>query len=179
MYFHPILIGLYPVLIKLLGGPVSVDFEFNSELVMKRVAKTIMLMDAFAKIGDPQCELLLLRACTGVSKLCFVMRICMSTSCVQVSSTHFGQGIGAYWCCFGGRFRKLAMETCYITLYIWGTWCLQSTDLQTKLLQHTCVTYSGSIFDDALSVINSTMGTDILSNPSEIATPELIDIYFT
>ncbi|GKF49959.1 hypothetical protein Tco_0143210, partial [Tanacetum coccineum] len=49
--------------VKLLGGSVSVNFGFNSELVMKRVAKTIVLMDAVAKINDPQCELLLLRAC--------------------------------------------------------------------------------------------------------------------
>ena len=42
----------------------------------KRVAKTITLMDAVAKLNDPQCELLLLRACTGVSKLYFTMRTC-------------------------------------------------------------------------------------------------------
>ncbi|GJT14924.1 hypothetical protein Tco_0873630, partial [Tanacetum coccineum] len=39
--------------VKLLGGPASVDFNFSSELVMKRVAKTIRLMDAVAKINDP------------------------------------------------------------------------------------------------------------------------------
>ncbi|GJT48790.1 putative reverse transcriptase domain-containing protein [Tanacetum coccineum] len=62
--------------VKLLGGVVSVDFGFSSELVMKRVAKTIVLMDAVAKINDPQCELLLLRACTGIYKLYFAMRTC-------------------------------------------------------------------------------------------------------
>ncbi|GJV20777.1 hypothetical protein Tco_1369797 [Tanacetum coccineum] len=40
--------------VKLLGGPASVDFDFSSELVMKRVAKTIELMDAVARINDPQ-----------------------------------------------------------------------------------------------------------------------------
>nr|GEZ05818.1 hypothetical protein [Tanacetum cinerariifolium] len=52
--------------VKLLGGPVSVDSNFCNELVMKRVAKTIRLMDAIAKINDAQCELLLLRSCMGI-----------------------------------------------------------------------------------------------------------------
>nr|GEX85100.1 hypothetical protein [Tanacetum cinerariifolium] len=34
------------------------DFDFSSELVMKRVSKTIVLMDAVAKINDPQCQVL-------------------------------------------------------------------------------------------------------------------------
>ncbi|GKE70766.1 putative reverse transcriptase domain-containing protein, partial [Tanacetum coccineum] len=62
--------------VKLLDGPASVDFDFCNELVMKRVAKTIGLMDAIAKINDPQCELLLLRSCTGISRLYFTMRAC-------------------------------------------------------------------------------------------------------
>nr|GEV55693.1 acyl transferase/acyl hydrolase/lysophospholipase [Tanacetum cinerariifolium] len=49
--------------VKLLGGPVSVDFGFSSELVFKRVAKSIELIDVVAKLNDPHCELLLLRAC--------------------------------------------------------------------------------------------------------------------
>nr|GEW53566.1 hypothetical protein [Tanacetum cinerariifolium]GEW73752.1 hypothetical protein [Tanacetum cinerariifolium] len=62
--------------VKLLGGSASVDFDFYNELVMKRVAKTIGLMDAISKINDPQCELFLLRSCTGISKLYFTMRTC-------------------------------------------------------------------------------------------------------
>ncbi|GJT98253.1 hypothetical protein Tco_1093771 [Tanacetum coccineum] len=49
--------------VKLLGRPTSADFDFSSKLVMKRVAKSIQLMDVVAKINDPRCELLLLRAC--------------------------------------------------------------------------------------------------------------------
>ena len=45
------------------------DFEFSSALAMKRVDKTIELMVAIAKLKDPQCELMLLRACAGISKL--------------------------------------------------------------------------------------------------------------
>nr|GEW18951.1 putative reverse transcriptase domain-containing protein [Tanacetum cinerariifolium]GEW47052.1 putative reverse transcriptase domain-containing protein [Tanacetum cinerariifolium] len=37
--------------VKLLGGAVSVNFGFSSELAMKRVSKTIELMDAVAKIN--------------------------------------------------------------------------------------------------------------------------------
>nr|GEX70155.1 hypothetical protein [Tanacetum cinerariifolium] len=43
--------------------------SFNIELVMKRVAKTIELIDTVARINDPQCELLLLRACAACSKV--------------------------------------------------------------------------------------------------------------
>ncbi|GJY10531.1 hypothetical protein Tco_0378716 [Tanacetum coccineum] len=62
--------------VKLLGGPASVDFYFCNDRVMKRVAKTIVLMDEVAKINNPQCELLLLRSCTGISRLYFTMRTC-------------------------------------------------------------------------------------------------------
>ncbi|GJS43084.1 hypothetical protein Tco_0568127 [Tanacetum coccineum] len=44
---------------------------------MKRVAKTIILMDTVATINDPQCELLLLHSCIGISKLYFSMRTCL------------------------------------------------------------------------------------------------------
>nr|GEV28789.1 hypothetical protein [Tanacetum cinerariifolium] len=60
--------------VKLLGGPASVDFNFSNELVMKRVAKTIVLMEKIAKINDPYYEFLLLHACAGISKLYFAMR---------------------------------------------------------------------------------------------------------
>nr|GEV97371.1 hypothetical protein [Tanacetum cinerariifolium] len=39
-------------------------------------AKTIRLMDAIAKINDPQCELFLLRSCTSISRLYITMRTC-------------------------------------------------------------------------------------------------------
>nr|GEW47768.1 hypothetical protein [Tanacetum cinerariifolium] len=62
--------------VKLLGGFASVDFDFCNELVMKRVAKTIMVMDVTSKINDSQCELLFLRSCTGICRLYFTMRTC-------------------------------------------------------------------------------------------------------
>ncbi|GKA32385.1 hypothetical protein Tco_0718752 [Tanacetum coccineum] len=60
---------------------------------------------------------------------------------------------------------------------------LQSAGLQTKLLRHTDIVSPGPIFNDALSVFNISMETDLLCNPSEIAAPKLMkkmtDIYFT
>ncbi|GJW55617.1 hypothetical protein Tco_0099702 [Tanacetum coccineum] len=52
-----------------------------------------------------------------------------------------------------------------------------------KLIRYTGIVSPGPIFDDALSVFNTSMETDLLSNPSEIAAPKLMkkmaDIYFT
>ncbi|GKB92250.1 hypothetical protein Tco_0964522, partial [Tanacetum coccineum] len=60
---------------------------------------------------------------------------------------------------------------------------LQSAELQTKLLRHTDIVAFGPNFDDALCVFNTSMETDFLSNPSEIAASKLMkkmtDIYFT
>nr|GEX07228.1 hypothetical protein [Tanacetum cinerariifolium] len=77
------LAGIFPLNIarplhgvKLLGGPASVDFDFSSELVMKRLTKTIVLMDMVASINDPQCELMLLRACAA-SGATFDDALCM------------------------------------------------------------------------------------------------------
>nr|GEU60682.1 hypothetical protein [Tanacetum cinerariifolium] len=60
---------------------------------------------------------------------------------------------------------------------------LQSDGLQTKLLRHAGIFYSGPNFDDALCVFNTSVETDIMSNSSEITAPKLMkklaDIYFT
>nr|GEZ47737.1 hypothetical protein [Tanacetum cinerariifolium] len=42
----------------IIGGPVSVAPDFSSSLVMKKVSKTIGLLDAVAKINDLQCYVL-------------------------------------------------------------------------------------------------------------------------
>ena len=62
--------------VKLLGGSVSLDDSFCRDLASKRVSKTISLMEAIGKLNDPQCELLLLRNCAGVSKLSYALRTC-------------------------------------------------------------------------------------------------------
>nr|GEW64634.1 hypothetical protein [Tanacetum cinerariifolium] len=63
--------------VKELGDLASVDFDFSSELVMKRVAKPIGLMDVVVVINDPRCDLLLPHACTSIFKLYFAMRACL------------------------------------------------------------------------------------------------------
>lgn len=67
-------IGRSSIGVKLLGGPVSLNAKFCSQMVLERVQKTLQLMAAVHKLEDPQSELLLLRNCTGVSKLYFTMR---------------------------------------------------------------------------------------------------------
>nr|GEY14996.1 hypothetical protein [Tanacetum cinerariifolium] len=123
--------------VKLLSGPASVDFYFCNELVMKRVAKTIVLMDATAKINDPQYEL--------------------QENCTEKQEE---------------TLRNSDEDLVHL-----------SAGLQTKLLRHTGIVASGSIFDDALSMFNTSMEIELLCNPSEIAAPKLMkkmaDIYFT
>ncbi|GJT81213.1 zinc finger, CCHC-type containing protein [Tanacetum coccineum] len=178
--------------VKLLGGPASVDFDFCNELVMKRVAKTIGLMDAIAKINDPQCELLLLRSCTGISRLYFTMRTCPPRvfesaqrsfdvalrSSLERIVTASGPGFGDWqWrlatlpFAFGGLGVYSAGD---VLNYAFLASRLQSAGLQTKLLRHTSIVSPGPIFDEALSVFNTSMETDLLSNPSEIATTKLM-----
>ncbi|XP_026454166.1 uncharacterized protein LOC113355509 [Papaver somniferum] len=62
--------------VKLLGGVVSLDVEFVKELAIRRAEKAVNLMQVLSKLRDPQSELLLLRACMGISKLIFGLRIC-------------------------------------------------------------------------------------------------------
>ncbi|XP_026436600.1 uncharacterized protein LOC113334597 [Papaver somniferum] len=56
--------------VKLLGRPVSLSTQFCSDMVLARVE----LMECIKRLQDPQCELLLVRNCAGVSKLYFTMR---------------------------------------------------------------------------------------------------------
>ncbi|GJV46420.1 reverse transcriptase domain-containing protein [Tanacetum coccineum] len=189
--------------VKLLGGPASVDFDFCNELVMKRVAKTIELMDAnIAVDNDPQYQLLHhLRSCTGISRLYFTMRTCPPRffesaqrsfdvalrSSLESIVTASGPGFGDWkWrlatlpFAFGGLGVYSAGD---VLNYAFLASRLQSADLQTKLLWHTGIVSLGPNFDDALSVLNTSMETDLLSNPSEIVAPKLMKkmayIYFT
>ncbi|GJW72248.1 putative reverse transcriptase domain-containing protein [Tanacetum coccineum] len=131
----------------------------SSELVMKRVTKTIVLMDTVARINDPQCELLLLRACA--ERIVTASRHGFGDWQWRLSTLPFAfGGIGVYSAGDVLNYAFLASR-------------LQSASLQTKLLRHY----------DALCVFNTKMKTDILSNPSEIVAPKLMkklaDIYFT
>ncbi|GKD40247.1 hypothetical protein Tco_1260454, partial [Tanacetum coccineum] len=187
--------------VKLLGGPVSVDVDFGSALVMKLVSTAIGLLNAVAKINDPQCELLLIRACAGVSKLYFAMRTCPPRvfesaqlsfdmalrSALERIVTASGPGFGDWqWriatlpLTFGGLGIYSAGD---VLNYAFIASRLQSATLQTKLLRDVGIVAPGSTFDDALCVFNNAMEIDFLSNPSEVAAPKLMkkmaDIYFT
>ena len=187
--------------VKLLGGPVSADLNFCSSLILERVTKTIALMDAVATLRDPQCELLLLRACTGVSKLYFALRTCPPSvfesaqvvfdaalrSSLERIVVASGPGFGDWqW-----RLATLPFSLGGLGVYSAGDAVhyaflasrLQSADLQDKLLRRAGVVSSGPSFDDALGVFNRTMEVDILRDSSDIAAPRLMkklaDIYFT
>ncbi|GJU53634.1 putative ribonuclease H-like domain-containing protein [Tanacetum coccineum] len=105
--------------VKLLGGPATVDFDFSIELVMKRVAKSIELMDVVGKINDRQCKLLLLRPYAGISKLYFDMRT------LEILHLPFA---------FGGLDVYSASD---VLNYAFLVSKLQSAGLLSKLLRHS------------------------------------------
>ncbi|GKB00095.1 putative reverse transcriptase domain-containing protein [Tanacetum coccineum] len=119
--------------VKLLGAPVSVDVDFGSALVMKRVSKTIGLLNAVAKINDPQCELLLIRACAGVSKLYFAMRTC-PPRVFEAAQLSF----------------DMALSLCPWSV-LYGLMDGSAT-LQTKLLRDVGIVAPGSTFDEDLYI---------------------------
>nr|GEX26875.1 hypothetical protein [Tanacetum cinerariifolium] len=158
------------------------------------------LMDAIAKIDNPHCELLLLRSCTGISKLYFTITSCPPRffesaqrffdvalrSSLEHIVTTFGSGFGDWqW-----RLTTLLFVFGELGVYSAGddlnyTFLasrLQSADLQTKLIWHTGIVSPRRILDDALSLLNTSIETNLLSNPSEIAAPKFMkkmaDIYF-
>lgn len=81
--------------VKLLGGPVSLDIQFCSDMVKFRANKTVHLMNSVKKLKDPQSELLLLRNCTGVSKLYFTLRTTNSQVLPAVTE-HYDQQLLGY-----------------------------------------------------------------------------------
>ncbi|GKB53586.1 hypothetical protein Tco_0904339 [Tanacetum coccineum] len=182
--------------VKLLGGPASVPFDFCNELVMKRVAKTIALMDAVAKINDPQCKLLLLRSYTGISRLYFTMRTC--PPCAFESAQHSfdvalrsslerivaasGKGFGDWqWrlstlpFLFGGLGVYSAKD---VLNYAFISSRLQSADLQTKLLQHTAcsMVFARDIYGDDVVSCAGIIG---IKHRHNVMRDTLVDIYFS
>ncbi|GKD38742.1 hypothetical protein Tco_1258949 [Tanacetum coccineum] len=165
--------------VKLLGGPASVDFDFSSELMMKRVAKSIEVMDDVAKINDPQCELLLLRACAGASKLYFAMR--------TRSPRVFERAQWSFDAALRSALERIITASGLgfgdVLNYAFLASRLQTASLQTRLLRHSDIATFGPTFDNALNAFIVKIETDLLSNSSAIAAPKLMkklaDIYFT
>jgi hypothetical protein len=60
--------------VELLGGSLTTDITFATEVVQKRVNKCIAQLDTLIKLQDPQLCLLLLRACLGMRKLVYCWR---------------------------------------------------------------------------------------------------------
>nr|GEV41415.1 hypothetical protein [Tanacetum cinerariifolium] len=104
---------------------------------MKRVTKTIGLLDAIAKINVPQCELLLLRSCAGISRLYFTMRTCPPRVFELATLPFAFGGFGVY-------------STGDVLNYAFFASRLQSAGLQTKLLRHTACSrvFAGDIYGD-------------------------------
>ncbi|GJZ69723.1 putative reverse transcriptase domain-containing protein, partial [Tanacetum coccineum] len=118
--------------VKLLGGLASANFNFSSELVMKRVAKSIVLMDTIAKLNEPECELLLLQRIITTS----------------------GPGSGDWqWrlstlpFAFGGLGVYSASD---VLKYVFLAFRLQFVGLQSKLLRDSNIVTSEPAFDNAL-----------------------------
>ncbi|GKB89853.1 hypothetical protein Tco_0962125 [Tanacetum coccineum] len=93
--------GVFPINIsrplngvKLLGGSVSLDLGFCRNLALKRVSKTISLMEAIYKLHDRQCELLLLHNCVGVAKLSYALMTCSPLSLLE-AQVEFDQALRA------------------------------------------------------------------------------------
>ncbi|GKE19648.1 hypothetical protein Tco_1427225, partial [Tanacetum coccineum] len=122
---------------------------------MNRVAKTIELMDALAKINDHQCDLLLLRSCTGISKLYFSMRTC-SPHIFESAQRSFDVALHSS--------LKLIVTTSGPGLGDWK-WRLATLPFSFRGLGVYSAT-SKPNFHDALRVFNTSMETDFLSNPS-------------
>lgn len=155
--------------VKLLGGPVSLDAQFCGDLVMTRVDKTIQLMNSVKKLQDPQCELLLLRYCTGVSKLYFTLRT-TSPKFLHASSNHFdhhlfqflqhlvtGDGAG-----FGSLQQRLATlpikdgglgvyRMTYTSQYCFLASCIQTGCLQATILKNMDISATSIHFQSALN----------------------------
>ncbi|GJV87778.1 reverse transcriptase domain-containing protein [Tanacetum coccineum] len=147
----------------------TLDDPRSSELMMKRVTKSIMLMDTVAKLNDPQCELLLLHACACISKLYFSMRTCPPHVFEQAQRS-FDAAL-----CF-------SLER-IITAFSLGFDYQYSEPWQLAAFRRSNIETFEPAFDNALSTFNSKMEIDLLSNPSEVTALKLMkklaDIYFT
>ncbi|XP_026378181.1 uncharacterized protein LOC113272583 [Papaver somniferum] len=151
--------------VKLLGGPVSLDLDFMSDMVLSRVNKTIQLMSAIKKLKDPQSEMLLLCNYAGVFRPYFSMRTTNPAALQQASDLfddHLlkylrllitGDGAG-----FGPLQQRLAMlpikdgGICIYTMADAYTYCYLASPSQTTSLRKGVTWSSFSCF---LSVSSS------------------------
>ena len=69
--------------VPLLGSAVSCDVNFLNATVMKRVQKWQVSLQLMSALGDPQLELMLLRACLGSPKMLYLLRTLPPTIIAQ------------------------------------------------------------------------------------------------
>ncbi|GJR09741.1 RNA-directed DNA polymerase, eukaryota, reverse transcriptase zinc-binding domain protein [Tanacetum coccineum] len=148
--------GVFPINIsrslnsvKLLGGSVSLDEGFCRDLALKRVSKTISLVEAIHKLYDPQCDLLFLCNCVGVAKLSYALR------------TWFGDWqwrLATLPIKLGGLGILSAGD---ISKYAFLASRLQTSALQAKILMKSGIDSEGSSFKHAFDAFNTTCNVDV------------------
>ncbi|KAK1351434.1 hypothetical protein POM88_054364 [Heracleum sosnowskyi] len=72
--------------VRLLGGAISMDASFIEDFANMRVSKSKELMGVLEQFNDPQCELVLLRVCMGLRKLCYALRTCPPSFFTEASA---------------------------------------------------------------------------------------------
>lgn len=167
--------------VKLLGGAVSLDGDFCSDLALKRVTKTIELMEAIKKLRDPQCEMLLLRACSGVSRLYFSLRTAAPSAfklaqkvfddALRVTVEDMTNAAGAGFGCWQWRQSSMPISNGGLGLYTVADTMhfafvasrLQSAELQNRILMNAEISGMGSVFFDALDIYKKATGDTLIS----------------
>lgn len=167
--------------VKLLGGSVSLDEGFCRDLASKWVSKTIHLIEAINKVNDPQCELLLLRNCAGVSKLSYALRTCSPVHLSEAQDqfdqtlraslekivTASGPGFGDWQWRLATLPIKLGglgiLSAGDIIQYTFLASRMQTNDLQDKILTKTGIVIHGPLSPHALDIFNATCNTDFLA----------------
>ncbi|XP_026416285.1 uncharacterized protein LOC113311695 [Papaver somniferum] len=168
----PSAVGRHVDGVKLLGGPVSTNNQYCSDIISARIDKTTHLMDCIKRLKDPQSELLLLRNCAGVSKLYFTMKT-TRPSVLQRSRLQFDQHLIRYLQHLitgdGPGFGPLQQRIATLpfadgglgiytmadtTKYCYIASCLQTRQLQSSILQ--CTTDPSPNFQEALDDYVST-----------------------
>ncbi|XP_026403713.1 uncharacterized protein LOC113299002 [Papaver somniferum] len=196
----PVNIGKSSRGVKLLGGPVSLDMQYCSEVVQGRVDKTLHLWEKVQKLYDPQSELLLLRSCSGVSKLYFTLQTTAPLD-IQSSAIHYDSQLMLYLrqlvvgdsAGFGLLQRRLATlpikdggfgiytlnDTCQ---YCFLASCAQNQHLQQSILKQSSVLDPSFRFKHALQSFTQVCGLSVSGFSINDAAPQymktLAVIYF-
>ncbi|XP_026414010.1 uncharacterized protein LOC113309718 [Papaver somniferum] len=161
--------------VKLLGGPVSLGLQYCSVMVHSRVGKTLQLMDKMKQLQDLQSELLLLRNCSGVSRLYFTLRI-TTPSAIQTAAAHFdkhllqylrqivvgdeaGFGLIQHLVTLPLKVGGLGIHTMSNTgQFCFLASCAQTQHLQTTILKQLSVPVSSLMYQQAVQTYNQVCG---------------------